>query len=182
MPAEFTTALGRLLTNQALRAEFRRDPRKAAACLDLSDADRDALMALEPQDLDRQAETLLLKRFHEVGKRMPRTFASLGGDAARRFRSYAVRAWPEGHDRHLRDAVAFGEFLLRDEFTGVSRPELHRLRFELEGGRWSALWIPDASIGAGLQILWRTRKGGIEAAMITFGFPCFRSPKHVRAT
>ena len=43
MPTDFTTALGRLLADADLRAEFRREPALTAGRLDLSEADRKAL-------------------------------------------------------------------------------------------------------------------------------------------
>lgn len=173
MPPDFVSALGRLLAEGDLRAEFRRDPAGAAARLGLGGEERDALASLAPEGLERQAETLVAKRLHEASKLLPRTFESLGPEAARLFREHAGTSWPSGHDRHRADAVAFGRFLLQRRSRSVCRWEINRLRFAHEGGRWALRWVPDAPAGgrrrAALQILWRGRRGTIRSAAVWFG-------------
>lgn len=168
MPPDFTSVLGRLLADGGLRARFRLDPVGTAAELGVEE-----LAALDPEGLERQAETLLAKRLHEVSKLMPASFASLGLAAAPLFRRHAAAGWPAGHRRHLADAVAFGRFLLGEGVGGVCRSEFNRLRFALEGGRWALRLVPDAQAGgrrrAAVQVLWRGRGGDVRSAAVWFG-------------
>jgi hypothetical protein len=68
----FATALGRLLGNDALRAEFAKSPSAAAGMLRLASADREAFMSLNPRELERQASRL--------GSRARRDVAPAGTD------------------------------------------------------------------------------------------------------
>jgi hypothetical protein len=169
MPADFTTVLGRLLADPALRAELRRDPGAVARALD---ADAAALHEIEIDDLERQAETLLDKRFHEVAKLLPLTVAGLGAAAPEVFREHALGHWPEGHRRHAADASAFGRFL---EGRGLPRSasELHRLRFAMGTGRLSLGFVADAWVGGrprrALQLLYR-RRGAVRSLAFYAGF------------
>src|SRR5689334_8958389 len=97
MPADPVTVLGRLLADPSLCAELRRDPAALARRLDV---DAEALRGLDLEGMEAQAETLLDKRFHEVGKLLPRTLAALGEAARPLFREHAGRTWPSGHRRH----------------------------------------------------------------------------------
>jgi hypothetical protein len=166
MPADLTTVLGRLLSDPALRAEFRRDPAATARILDAD------LEGLDPDELDQQAAALVDKRFNEAAKILPRTMALLGGDAEALFREHAAGFWPEGHRRHPEDAAAFGRFL---EARGLprSRSELHRLRFAMGGGRAAFRLVPDAWVGGrprrALQVLYR-RRGAVRSVAIYLGF------------
>jgi hypothetical protein len=166
MPADLTTVLGRLLADPALRAEFRRDPAATARRLDAD------LSAIDPDELERQAETLVDKRFHEVAKLLPRTIALQGGDAARIFAAHASLFWPEGHRRHADDAVAFVRFLRERDFPWV-RAEYTRLVFAMRGSRLSFRLVPDAWVGGrarrALQILYR-RRGAVRSLALYFGF------------
>jgi len=125
MSADLTIVLGRLLSDAALRETLRRDPEAASAILGVGAA---TLRELDPDGLERQALGLIDKRLHEVAKRLPRTVAGLGARSARLFREHAAGPWPEGHDRHLKDAAAFGAFLERRGLP-VCRSELNRIRF-----------------------------------------------------
>jgi hypothetical protein len=53
---ELTTALGRLLTNRSLRVDFARSPTETARALRIRPADLEALLALDPGELELQAE------------------------------------------------------------------------------------------------------------------------------
>jgi len=175
MAGDFTQALGRLLTEAPLRSEFRADPHKTAGHLGLGGSELEALAGIGIEDLERQAECLIQKRFTETRKRMPRTFQALGDEGLRRFRRFSERPWPKGHDRHLKDAVAFGDFLLDLGVRAVSQWELHQLRFELTKKRWALRWAADAPVGdrsgGALQLLWRTLRGDVRTAGITLGLP-----------
>lgn len=165
MPLELAEALGRLLADPALRREFRRDPAGTAARLDAT------LSGIDPAALEKQAESLVAKRLHEVAKLMPRTFERLGPAASGLFRGFAGTRWPRGHRRHLEDAVAFGRSLRGH--PALCRSEWNRLRFALEGGRCSIRLVPDARAGgrdrAALQVLWRDDRGGVRSAAVWFG-------------
>ena len=166
MPADLTTVLGRLLSDPALRAEFRRDPEATARLLDAD------LSGLDPAELEHQAETLVVKRFSEVSKILPCTIALLGGDAERVFRAHAALFWPEGHRRHAEDAAAFGRFLEERELP-FRRSELNRLRFAIGRGRVAFRFVPDAWVGGrarrALQVLYR-RRGAVRSVAIYLGF------------
>lgn len=125
MSADLTIALGRLLSDGALRETLRRDPEAASRLLGV---DIELLRELDPVGLEQQARGLIDKRFHEVAKRLPRTVDGLGARSTGVFVEYAGGAWPEGHDRHLHDAAAFGAFL-EQRGLPVCRSELNRVRF-----------------------------------------------------
>jgi hypothetical protein len=168
MTTDLTTVLGRLLSDPALRATLRRDPEAAARALD---ADPATLAAVDSDGLEQQAETLLEKRFHEVGKLLPRTVAALGPDAERRFREHAAGFWPEGHRRHAEDASAFGRWL-QGRRLPHSRSELNRHRFALGARRFSLGFVNDAWVGGrsrrALQILYR-RRGVVRSLALYLG-------------
>ncbi len=167
---DLTTALGRLLSDAALRREHVRDPRALARRLEVDAAHLAAFLGLDRDGLEIQAETLIAKRFHEVAGMLPETTARLGATARARFFEFAETAWPTGHRRHLADAVAFCRFLAR---RGGPRPcdaEFNRLGFALDR-RWLALHLvrryPNpARHRAALQILFRRRDGRVGQSMI----------------
>ena len=111
MPENFTSVLGRLLTDSQLRAEFERDANQFARRLTLSDRDRNALLSIPATQLAKQAQTLVEKRFAEVRSLLPQTFEQLGPRSNELFNNFAASYWPEGHKRHLADAIHFGEYL-----------------------------------------------------------------------
>lgn len=55
---DFTTALGRLLTDASLRAEFRNSRRNIAASIGLEGTDCEAFAALDPEQIEAQVELL----------------------------------------------------------------------------------------------------------------------------
>ena len=59
---EFTTALARLLTNPSLRGEFAASPADTAKRLALRGDGLDAFVALDPEELDIQARSLVAKK------------------------------------------------------------------------------------------------------------------------
>ncbi|HVG83597.1 MAG TPA: DUF692 family protein [Vicinamibacterales bacterium] len=71
-PLRFSTALGWLLTNDTLRARFRESPQSVADQLGMVGEDRDTLLALQPDELDAQAE--------ESAPRRDATSAAHSGD------------------------------------------------------------------------------------------------------
>ena len=77
---DLTTALARLLSDASLRQAYRQDRRGTAERLAVRAADRSGFLSLDPGLLDRQAETLLNKRLHEVRRLLPETFTRMGLD------------------------------------------------------------------------------------------------------
>jgi len=164
MPAiDFTTALARLLREPALRREFAHDASSVAGRLHVRAEDRAAVVALPLAALERQAETLLRKRFHEARKLAPHTFALLGERAWERFGSYALAHWPAGHHRHLLDALGFCE-----DLGTPCKSECNRLRFLAANRRLRIHWPTDQR-GGGLQILFRTRDGSLRESTVQLG-------------
>ena len=166
---DFTTALGRLLRDKALRQNFARDPAAVAAELGFDGSDYEAFVALSPDELECQAFALLQKRFYEVQKLAHVTCSRLGAKAWNFFVSYARAYWPKGHNRHLLDAVAFCER------TAVRcRSELYRLQFALGKRRFAVHPVTDLQVEArrrpALQILTRSCRGNITERAIFLRF------------
>jgi hypothetical protein len=166
MSGDLTLALGRLLADPSLRETLRRDAAEASRVLDVD------LRGIDADGLDRQAEALLEKRFHEVSKRLPRTVALLKDGAGRVFWEFAVRSWPEGHDRHLRDAAAFVAYL-EERALPLCRSEIHRLQFVLGNSRLALRYAPDVWAGGrsrkAVQLLVRTGVS-VRSFALYFGF------------
>ncbi len=167
---DLTTALGRLLSDPALRREHARDPEALARHLNVDAAHLDSFLGLDRDGLEVQAEALIAKRFHEAACLLPETTARLGETARALFFEFAKGTWPTGHRRHLEDAVAFGRFLRRRGGPGPSDAEFNRLRFALER-RWLALHLVwrfphGARHRAALQLLHRRRGGRARQTVI----------------
>jgi hypothetical protein len=142
MSADVTTALGALLADRSLRQALRRNPSEVALRLGIPEAD---LNALDPEDLEIQAESLIDKRRSEVFKRLPRTVALLGDRASGLFREHAGGFWPEGHRRHEGDAARFGGFLA-ERGLPLCRSEWNRARFLSGAALLSIRFAPDARV------------------------------------
>ncbi len=142
MPVDLTTALGTLLSDAALRAEFRRDPAACAERLDLCREDRHAFQSLAPEELEVQGVALVHKRRREVARLAPETFARLGPAAEALFDEHATRRWPTGHKRHVEDALAFLEHLEASGDRRACRWERNRLRFALSSQRLAFHLLP----------------------------------------
>ncbi len=169
MQADLTTALGRLLADSTLRERLRRDPEGVARALGIGAGD---LLALDADDLERQAEGLISKRFHEVRKRMPRTLNVLNPGSLELFKQYAQGVWPTGHLRHARDAEGFAVHLKRLGLP-VSPSEWQRVKFQLGSGCAAIHYAPDVVSGGkcrrALQVLFRFR-GTVRSCAVYFGF------------
>lgn len=160
---DFTTALTRLLSDGVLRRAYQQDPEGVARTLSVDECALAPFVALDPGALEIQARLLVNKRFFEVRRMIPQTCALLGAEARTFFWAYAETQWPEGHTRHIQDAVAFCRYLLRLARVKVNRSELNRLRFVLEGRRIRIHLLLDLTIQgwqkSALQILYRNRQG-----------------------
>jgi hypothetical protein len=134
-PVDFTSLLARLLSDSVLRREFARDRERTAKKLSVNADIRKALASLDPECLNRQAETLLRKRWFEISQLLPVTCAELSARPEHwaLFVEYAETFWPEGHRRHLEDTLAFGRFLSERGVKELNELEWHRFRFGHSG-------------------------------------------------
>ena len=140
-PPDWTTVVGRLLTQAPLRVSLRRDLDACATRLGLSDDQRLRLHELDVDQLDFQAQTLVHKRYRGAAEHLPLSMRDLGERALPLFREFARHQWPTGHDRHAQDAVAFADFLTsRTEFR-VDGGELALARLRLTRGRFALRWV-----------------------------------------
>jgi len=163
-PLELTTALARLLADAELRSAFIGDPVDVADRLPIRDADRDAFLSLNIEELQRQAMTLIDKRLHEVGRIIPRTMQRLGCQARSEFVRYANQNWSTGHKRHVDDATAFIRFLMTNgSRDSICRSEHNWLRFGISQRRFEWHLVPDLLVGKkgrrAIQFLYRKNDG-----------------------
>ena len=121
-------AIAKLLSSPELRVAFEQSPSHVAKELNVAKNDVDAFVALDSQQLNRQANTLLNKRWHEVQRLVPLTIESLGKGANEVFRYYATKDWPIGHRRHPVDAFRFLQFLIANQILEPNRMEFKRMR------------------------------------------------------
>ena len=105
-----TTLLSSLLTDPRMREALRSSSQTFITKHALNDSLSAFVLSLDLDQLDKQAECLIQKRFSEVKMLLPRTIAQLGKEAWCRFSEYATRYRPRGHRRHLLDAVQFGNY------------------------------------------------------------------------
>ena len=160
MEIDLTTALGRLLRDTSLRDSFSRDPHAVAVEIGIRDCDYKTFVELSSVEIEHQSLTLLQKRFHEIQKLAPLTCGLVGTRAWGSFISHASAYWPEGHNRHVLDALGFCE-----RISGRCRSELNRLQFALRKRRFAIHAVKNFKIGAreraALQILRRLDNGTI---------------------
>ena len=160
---DLATALAHLLTNGDLRAAYLRDPQSVATNLGVDETVLRPFLALDPPALESQAELLLNKRFFEIRGLLPETCSQFGEDARKQFRAYAERVWPEGHRRHVLDALSFCTYLKDQVGFHANRCEVNRLRFVLAKRRFAIHLVPDLMVHGrrrrGMQFLRRDRDG-----------------------
>ncbi len=160
---DFTTALTRLLSNAALRAEFKSNRDITAASLIEDTAERALLLQLSDAEIDAQADALLNKRAGQVAGFLPMTWEQLGTAAARTFREYACdSAWPQTHRRHQLDAIGFAEWLEQKNAPELVRHELRRAQFAVGDKKVSVCLVNHPSVpitARGVLILRRTTTG-----------------------
>ena len=118
-------AIASLLSSPELREQFEMSSEKVAQMLNIADADLDAFMSIDTLELQRRADALLNKRWHEIRRLVPLTIDGLGAVANEVFRSYATNDWPVGHRRHPVDALRFLQFLIAN---GIHEPDLTELK------------------------------------------------------
>jgi hypothetical protein len=161
---DFQSALTRLLSDSPLRTRFREAPFAVATELVGDTALVSTLCALDSDQLDRQAETLLRKRQAHVAEIIPRTWKQSGGTAAALFREFAEQSpWPSGHRRHFQDAAGFCEFLKSSTLILPVAAEYHWAAFVADNRRLAVrfdLKLPIAQgTRVGLQLFCRNRQG-----------------------
>lgn len=169
---EFTPLLARLLSDRRLRERFAADRAAVAAELSADTAMREALLALDAAALELQAQGLVDKRRGEVANFLPLTLENLAGEASALFDAHAQQFWPQGHRRHLNDAVAFAAFL-QQRGKPVDSGELNRLHF-IERKRFLRLALIRRATTGGkrrraVQVLYRGDRGDPQELLIRFG-------------
>ena len=150
-----TTLLSSLLTDARMREALRSSSQTFITKHALNDSLSAFVLSLDLDQLDKQAECLIQKRFSEVKMLLPRTIAQLGKEAWCRFSEYATRYWPRGHRRHLLDAVQFGNYCFARS-QPFDRCEWSCLQFLLGSNRFSLQWFKlDSPWHYALLIQWR---------------------------
>lgn len=140
-PIDFTTALGQLLCDGALRDALAADPRAVAARLNLCESDCAALAQLVPADLEFQADVLIRKRFNLVRRIVPETCRLLGAETWPVFHAYARTHWLRREQSPAHDAQGFCCHLQQHQSDGLCEAEWNRLRFILSPARFACHFI-----------------------------------------
>lgn len=160
---DLTTALGRLLSDPALRRDHANDAEGLARRLGIDEAHLEAFLGLDREGLQTQVQALIANRFHEATMLLPATAERLGEDARALFFAFAVFTWPKGHRRHLEDAVTFGEFVKCRNSAAPCQAEYNRLRFMLTQRRCAIHFVARFPNGRrrrpALQLLYRRHDG-----------------------
>lgn len=153
----WTDIQARLLCNSQLRAEFRSNPAATARSLGLRDEEMNFALTVDGPALERQANLLLDKRYHEVKKILPLTFQKLGDSAHAEFLKYADSNWPSSVEYHLEDAKGFIEWLMSHGSRRLSSVERNRYLFSSRNRRFALHVVPDYFVACrrrpGLQLL-----------------------------
>ncbi len=162
---DFTTVLSRLLSDSKLRQKFTNDANAVVADLALTDNDRTMLLSLNVAQLNTQAKILITKRLHEVQKIIPATFEFNVLLMTHEYLGYADTYWPNGFDKHYRDAWSFCSHLKNNKIH-YDKAELNRLRFKMHKRLFglyfnNRLFIQGQSRAA-LQLLWRFKSRQFE--------------------
>ena len=122
---DFTTALGRLLSDAETRAAFAADSGAVALQLGVRAADYGAFTRLAPAGLEAQAQVLLRKRWRAAAALLPATVALLGSTASALFFEHALTRWAASA---AEDAHEFCQWL-RERRHELCEREAWRARF-----------------------------------------------------
>ncbi len=154
----FTTVLSRLLSDSELRQKFSDDANAVLADFTLTENERTMLHSLNVVQLNTQAKILITKRLHEVQKIIPATFEFNMLLITREYLDYADTNWPNGLDKHYRDARDFCSYLKNNKIQ-YNKAELNRLTFKsrkrLFGLYFNKRLLIQGQYRAALQLLWR---------------------------
>jgi hypothetical protein len=169
---DLVTALGRLLSNGALRDALADDASLVATNINLRREDQPALLQLVPDELEFQACVLLRKRLEGVRKLAPQTCDALGDELWSVFHRYARNRPPSGEYSVVRDAYGFCHFLETIPLKTGCASELNRLRFVLNRKRLAIHCLrrtkQNQQVAPAVQLLLRHRSGGWKEFL--FGF------------
>lgn len=106
--------LAKLLTDDGLRASFLQNPDDTGRKEGMAEGDLATLKAINPDDLDFFAVSLVNKRLGEVEKLLPFSLQAIGKKKFREmFKEFSDGYVPEGIKKHLEDALEFGRLLQR---------------------------------------------------------------------
>ena len=154
--------LARLLGDAELRRRFAGNAQQVARVLTDDPDSIDFLTRLDSLQLESQAETLITKRQFEVAELLPTTWQRLGRAAASHFRNYAGESgWPEGYNRHIRDAHTFACWLSGRQLGELDIAEWNRIRFRLTERRLAIRIVLCGLMLPRLQILFQKQDGRI---------------------
>ena len=128
--AEVQTALARLYTDAAWRAEFFDDPLRAGRAVGLTTDEAAQLAQMPVNDVNFFAHTLYSKRLHEVQKLLPLSRRAFGPCFDDNFRAYSETYQPDGTKKHCNDAVLFAEYLNKNPLAGAPVYAQDVLRYE----------------------------------------------------
>ncbi|MDG1890417.1 MAG: hypothetical protein P8L18_03820 [Verrucomicrobiota bacterium] len=134
---DFTTALSLLLSRSDFRRRLKETPGALLDEWNMNAEDRTSLLSIDLDHLEQQANGLISKRFHEVRPLLPMTLKELPMHGRKYFFKFADSFWPEGHHRHVLDALAFARFLERQKGDTCSNHfEKAWLTFLIGNRRW----------------------------------------------
>ena len=135
--------LARLYTDPELFSRFEAEPESVATKFQLTETEIHDLSALAGPEVKWFADSLIWKRFREVEKLLPTSSWLIGEKFEPLFREFSCEFNPTSVKKHLEDALAFTDWLLRGNHldplpADVLRFESTRLRHNAEGRRFSA--------------------------------------------
>ncbi len=130
MYTDFTSILARLLSSPPELNAFNLNREKYLQAFELSENDQNILLQIPTHEIERQSQTLVIKRMREVARFIPITFTGLGDDAKTLFRHYAYQHWPAHYNRHTLDAYQFCRYL-RNHHYKLNKLEWLRIKFEV---------------------------------------------------
>lgn len=136
-----TELLALLLSDRQHRLQLKQRPEQFRRQLGLDEVLFAFACQIDPDQLETQAQALVAKRFREAGCCLPNTLRSGAEDYRELFQEYASSNWPQGHDRHMRDALSFADHLRRHKKHHDCR-ERNRLAFCLNARRFQicSIW------------------------------------------
>jgi hypothetical protein len=113
--------LARLYTDADLRGAFLENPDSAASEFGLTREEAASVAAILPGEVLFFSRSLVHKRLREVEKLLPLCRKFLGDDFARLFDEFSSGHNPTSTKKHLDDALAFTDWLLKKEISPLTR-------------------------------------------------------------
>ena len=124
----FVQLLADLLADPRVRDELVHSPQELFARYELTLAEQRSLEAVNIQQLEEQAQSLIRKRWHAVARLIPDTIGSGPQQEMRSlFEFYATRHWPGDFRRHWLDAHEFLRFLDANDLPYANAGEKKKL-------------------------------------------------------